>query len=123
MKKPQNPKIDLLKLNDAGKSNICKRQSRTIKKTPARMRTSSLPPSMNAAEIRRETHLIKGFLTKHVNKQVFKLRSVVKMNVSLDQSDAGSVADDALSVASSFGPFEGASELSESGNPLDDDGI
>ena len=31
VKKPQNPKIDLLKLNDAGNSKICKRQSRTIK--------------------------------------------------------------------------------------------
>ena len=118
MKKPQNPKIDLLKLNDAGNSKICKRQSRTIKKTPARMRTTSLPLSINDAEIRRETHLITGYLTKQV-----KPCSVVKSNVSLDQSDAGSVDGDALSVASSFGPFEGASGLSENGNPLDDDGI
>ena len=123
MKKPQNPKIDLLKLNDAGNSKICKRQSRTIKKTPARMRTTSLPLSINDAEIRRETHLITGYLTKQVNKQVSKPCSVVKSNVSLDQSDAGSVDGDALSVASSFGPFEGASGLSENGNPLDDDGI
>ena len=123
MKKPQNPKIDLLKLNDAGNSKICKRQSRSIKKTPARMRTTSLPLPINDAEIRRETHLITGYLTKQVNKQVFKPCSVVKSNVSLDQSDAGSVDGDALSVASSFGPFEGASGLSENGNPLDDDGI
>ena len=123
MKKPQNPKIDLLKLNDAGNSKICKRQSRTIKKTPARMRTTSLPLSINDAEIRRETHLITGYLTKQVNKQVSKPCSVIKSNVSLDQSDAGSVDGDALSVASSFGPFEGASGLSENGNPLDDDGI
>ena len=123
MKKPQNPKIDLLKLNDAGNSKICKRQSRTIKKTPARMRTTSLPLSINDAEIRRETHLITGYLTKQVNKQVSKPCGVVKSNVSLDQSDAGSVDGDALSVASSFGPFEGASGLSENGNPLDDDGI
>ena len=123
MKKPQNPKIDLLKLNDAGNSKICKRQSRTIKKTPARMRTTSLPLSINDVEIRRETHLITGYLTKQVNKQVSKPCGVVKSNVSLDQSDAGSVDGDALSVASSFGPFEGASGLSENGNPLDDDGI
>ena len=123
MKKPQNPKIDLLKLNDAGNSKICKRQSRTIKKIPARMRTTSLPLSINDAEIRRETHLITGYLTKQVNKQMSKPCGVVKSNVSLDQSDAGSVDGDALSVASSFGPFEGASGLSENENPLDDDGI
>ena len=123
MKKLQNPKIDLLNLNDAGNSKICKRQSRTIKKTPVRMRTTSLPLSINDAEIRRETYLITGYLTKQVNKQVSKPCSVVKSNVSLDQSDAESVDGDALSVASSFGPFEGASGLSENRNPLDDDGI